>query len=63
MAFRAKMRHRWRSWLAIAVLVSIVAGLVLAATAAGHRTEAAFHPINPTSKPARLLQPTTLNAM
>jgi hypothetical protein len=38
-------------------------GLVLAATAAGHRTEAAFHPINPTSKPARLLQPTTLNAM
>jgi hypothetical protein len=42
MAFRAKLRHRWRSWLAIAVLVSIVGGLVLAATAAGHRTEAAF---------------------
>jgi hypothetical protein len=42
MAFRAKLRHRWRSWVAIAVLVSIVGGLVLAATAAGRRTEAAF---------------------
>jgi hypothetical protein len=42
MAFRAKLRHRWRSWLAIAVLTSIVGGLVLAATAAGRRTEAAF---------------------
>jgi hypothetical protein len=27
MAFRAKLRHRWRSWLAIAVLISIVGGL------------------------------------
>ncbi|MGO8864517.1 MAG: FtsX-like permease family protein [Acidimicrobiales bacterium] len=42
MAFRAKLRHRWRSWLAIAILVSVVGGLVLAATAAGRRTEAAF---------------------
>jgi FtsX-like permease family len=42
MAFRAKLRHRWRSWLAMAVLVSVVGGLVLAATAAGRRTEAAF---------------------
>ena len=42
MAFRAKLRHRWRSWLAIAVLVSVVGGLVLAAAAAGRRTEAAF---------------------
>ncbi len=42
MAFRAKLRHRWRSWLAVAVLISIVGGLVLAATAAGRRTEAAF---------------------
>jgi hypothetical protein len=24
MAFRAKLRHRWRSWLAIAVLISVV---------------------------------------
>jgi hypothetical protein len=42
MAFRAKLRHRWRSWLAIAVLISVVGGLVLAAVAAGRRTEAAF---------------------
>jgi hypothetical protein len=42
MAFRAKLRHRWRSWLAIALLVSVVGGLVLAAAAAGRRTEAAF---------------------
>jgi hypothetical protein len=42
MAFRAKLRHRWRSWLAIALLISVVGGLVLAATAAGRRTEAAF---------------------
>ncbi len=42
MAFRAKVRHRWRSWLAIALLISVAGGLVLAATAAGRRTEAAF---------------------
>ena len=42
MAFRAKLRHRWRSWLAIAILISVVGGFVLAATAAGRRTEAAF---------------------
>ena len=42
MAFRAKLRHRWRSWLAVAILISVVGGLVLAATAAGRRTEAAF---------------------
>ena len=42
MAFRAKLRHRWRSWLAIAILISVVGGFVLAAAAAGRRTEAAF---------------------
>jgi hypothetical protein len=42
MAFRAKLRHRWRSWLAIAILVSVVGGLVLAAVAAGRRTESAY---------------------
>jgi hypothetical protein len=42
MAFRAKLRHRWRSWMAIAILISVVGGLVLAAVAAGSRTEAAF---------------------
>jgi len=42
MAFRAKLRHRWRSWLAVAILISVVGGFVLAATAAGRRTAAAF---------------------
>lgn len=42
LAFRAEMRRRWRSWLAIALLVSVVGGVVLAATAAGRRTESAF---------------------
>ena len=40
--FRASLRRRWRSWAAIAVLISVVGGIVLAATAAGRRTESAF---------------------
>jgi hypothetical protein len=42
LVFRAELRRRWRSWLAIAVLVALVGGIVLAATAAGRRTESAF---------------------
>ena len=42
LAFRADLRHRWRSWLAISLLISVVGGFVLAATAAGRRTESAF---------------------
>jgi ABC-type lipoprotein release transport system permease subunit len=42
LAFRAESRRRWRSWLAVAILISVVGGLVLAATAAGRRTESAF---------------------
>ena len=42
LAFRAEMRRRWRSWLAVAVLISVVGGLVLATAAAGRRTESAF---------------------
>ena len=42
LAFRAELRRRWRSWLAIAILISVVGGLVLAATAAGRRTASAF---------------------
>jgi hypothetical protein len=40
--FHAGLRRRWRSWLAIALLISVVGGLVLAAAAAGRRTENAF---------------------
>ena len=42
LVFRAELRRRWRSWLAVAVLISVVGGLVLAAAAAGRRTESAF---------------------
>src|SRR5580698_883593 len=42
LAFRAELRRRWRSWLAIALLISVVGGFVLAATAAGRRTQNAF---------------------
>ena len=41
-AFRAELRSRWRSWLAIALLVAVVGGFVLAATAAGRRTTSAY---------------------
>jgi hypothetical protein len=40
--FNVGLRRRWRSWLAIALLISIVGGIVLAAAAAGRRTENAF---------------------
>ena len=41
-AFRAELRSRWRSWLAIALLIGIVGGFVLFATAAGRRTNNAY---------------------
>jgi hypothetical protein len=40
--FRAEVRRRWRSWLALAVLVALVGGVALAAIAAGRRTADAF---------------------
>jgi hypothetical protein len=42
LALRAELRRRWRSWLAIAILISVVGGFVLGAAAAGRRTESAF---------------------
>lgn len=42
LAFRAELRRRWRSWLAIALLISVVGGFVLAAASAGRRTQSAF---------------------
>ena len=42
MLFRAEFRHRWRSWLYLALLVTLVSGLVLAGIAAGRRTATAF---------------------
>ena len=42
MLVRASFRHRWRSWLLLSVLIALVSGLVLAAAAAGRRSESAF---------------------
>ena len=39
---RSSFRHRWRSWLALCLLIALVSGLVLAATAAGRRSDSAF---------------------
>jgi hypothetical protein len=42
LAFGARFRRRWASWLALAVLIALVSGVVLAAVAAGRRTDSAF---------------------
>ena len=39
---RAGARHRWRSWLALALLTAVVVGLVLAGAATARRTATAF---------------------
>jgi putative ABC transport system permease protein len=40
--FAARSRRYWRSWLALAVLVALGTGLVLAAVTAGRRADSAF---------------------
>ncbi len=40
--FRAELLHRWRSWLALTILIALVGGTVLGAVAAGRRTASAF---------------------
>ena len=42
LVFWAQLRHRWRSWLAISILIGLVGGVIMAAAAAGRRTESAF---------------------
>jgi len=42
LVLRAEARRRWRSWVALAALVAITTGFVLAAAAAGRRTASAF---------------------
>jgi hypothetical protein len=39
---RTTFRQRWRSWLLLSLLIALVSGLVLAAAAAGRRTDTAF---------------------
>jgi hypothetical protein len=42
MVFGSEARYRWRSWLALALLIALVSGVVMAAAAAGRRTSSAF---------------------
>jgi hypothetical protein len=42
LVFRTRLRGHWRSWLGLGLLVALVSGLVMAAAAAGQRTEQAF---------------------
>jgi hypothetical protein len=42
LVFGAKLCRHWRSWLLLTVLITIVGGFVLAAAAAGDRTDAVF---------------------
>jgi ABC-type lipoprotein release transport system permease subunit len=42
LVFGVKLRRYWRSWLLLTLLIAIVSGFALAATAAGRRTDAAF---------------------
>ena len=42
MVLRGSFRQRWRSWLVLCLLIAMVSGLVLAATAAGRRSAFAF---------------------
>jgi ABC-type lipoprotein release transport system permease subunit len=42
LAFRAQLRVRWRSWIAIALLIGLIGGVVLGLVAAGRRTNSAF---------------------
>lgn len=42
MLLRGELRHRWRSWLAGALLVGLVSGLVLTGVATARRTATAF---------------------
>jgi ABC-type lipoprotein release transport system permease subunit len=42
LVFGARRRGHWRSWLGLCLLVALVSGLVMAATAAGRRTDQAF---------------------
>ena len=40
--FRTELRRRWRSWVILATLIGLAGGFVLAAVAAGRRTESPF---------------------
>jgi hypothetical protein len=42
LVFGARFRRHWASWLALSLLIALVSGVVVAAAAAGRRTDSAF---------------------
>jgi hypothetical protein len=58
LVFGAKLRRHWRSWLLLTVLIAIVSGFVLAATAAGNRTDSASRATSPAMATTRSCTPT-----
>jgi hypothetical protein len=42
MLLRTSFRLRWRSWVSLCLLIALASGLVLAATAAGRRSDSVF---------------------
>src|SRR6516165_6603734 len=39
---RAELRHQWRAWLALAVLLGVIGGIALTAAAGARRTDTAY---------------------
>jgi hypothetical protein len=51
---RAELRHQWRAWLALAVLLGVIGGIALTAAAGARRTDTAYPRFLRTSRAAQL---------
>src|SRR5689334_15892233 len=52
---RAELRHQWRTWLALAVLLGVIGGIALTAAAGARRTDTAYPRFLRQSNAANLL--------
>src|SRR5207247_10280489 len=52
---RAELRHQWRVWLALAVLLGAIGGIALTAAAGAQRTDTAYPRFLPASHAAQLM--------
>jgi hypothetical protein len=58
---RAELRHQWRVWLALAVLLGVIGGIALTAAAGARRTDTAYPRFLRQSNAANLLVTPTLS--
>src|SRR5215470_5891383 len=58
---RAELRHQWRGWLALAVLLGVIGGIALTAAAGARRTDTAYPRFLRQSNAADLLVSPTLS--